>query len=498
MVIAPVATLDPPADEMTLPVLDADDGSLPNITPQAWIALAARNDPPILFHYAGGLSRIEVDERHGPVVRPLTRDALRHHLARAARFEKQGGAEVAPPLVVVRDMMVDPDPPLPVLRGITRCPCVTPHGRIVRAGYDTSSGLYYAPTSDLKIAPVVPERPTTSQIARARELWLELVVDFPFAGPAGRAHAIALGLQPFVRELIDGLTPLYAIDKPDPGTGAGLLAEVLLWPALGDDLPVMAVGKDEDEWRKRLTASLVNSPTALLIDNVKRRLESGALSAAITARAWEDRLLGYTRIVRLPVRCAWIVTGNNLLLSSELSRRAVRIALDAQTERPWLRTGFRHPDLRHWVAQRRSALVAAALTLIAAWDAAGRPEGEPVLGRFESWSRVMGGILAVAGIEGFLSDLDEQYSAVDAEAMAWAEFVNAWRAGFRTREVTVAELWPLVAQVDLGLGEDGLHSQKIRFGKRLAQSADQQRDFGGWKIVAATKRHGVQSWRLTQ
>ena len=36
----------------------------------------------------------------------------------------------------------------------------------------------------------------------------------------------------------------------------------------------MTEGRDEDEWRKRLTAKLRNSPQFLLIDNLHRRLDS--------------------------------------------------------------------------------------------------------------------------------------------------------------------------------------------------------------------------------
>ena len=32
---------------------------------------------------------------------------------------------------------------------------------------------------------------------------------------------------------------------------------------------------------------------------------------AITAPMWEDRVLGLTQMVRVPVRCVWVATGNN-------------------------------------------------------------------------------------------------------------------------------------------------------------------------------------------
>src|SRR3712207_8294493 len=57
-------------------------------------------------------------------------------------------------------------------------------------------------------------------------------------------------------------------------------------------------GRDEDEWRKRITAKLATGSPVLLIDNLRRPLDSAAVAAAITATRWEDRLLGVSQIVR--------------------------------------------------------------------------------------------------------------------------------------------------------------------------------------------------------
>ena len=110
-------------------------------------------------------------------------------------------------------------------------------------------------------------------------------------------------------------------------------------------------------------------------------------------------------------------TGNNPTLSSEIARRTVRIRLDAKRDRPWLRDRFRHPDLRQWVSAHRHELVAAALTLVRTWIATDKPDptGSSALGMFESWSRVTGGILQVAGVPGFLSNLSDFYESTDTE-----------------------------------------------------------------------------------
>jgi putative DNA primase/helicase len=150
-----------------------------------------------------------------------------------------------------------------------------------------------------------------------------------------------------------------------------------------------------------------------------RPLESGTLAAALTALVWEDRILGQSRMIRAPVRCVWLAAANNSILSRELIRQSVRIRIDPIVDRPWLREDFRHRNLREWVRTHRSSLVWAALTLVRAWLATGQPEPElRPLGSYEAWSRVMGGILQVAGVEGFLANLNEFYDPANTEAAA--------------------------------------------------------------------------------
>ena len=191
---------------------------------------------------------------------------------------------------------------------------------------------------------------------------------------------------------------------------------------------------------------------------------------------WQDRWLGRSEMIHVPVRCAWLATGNNPALSNELARRSIRIRLDAKVDRPWLREHFKHPDLREWVRTHRAELIWAALTLGQAWIAAGRPEARPLLGMFEDYCNIMGGVLSVAGIPGFLGNLDEFYTASDAEGNAWRAFVASWADRYGTRDVGVVDLWKIVDPtdgadpIDLQLGDGTERSQKTRLGLRLADA----------------------------
>lgn len=490
-----------------LPTLDAGDHHLPRITGLAWEALYRANDPPRLFRFAGLVSRLERDDQGAPAARTLTEDRLRHELARAATWQiarKDAVLDALPPMAVVRDLLATPDPRLPILDQITEVPIFAPDGSLqLTLGYAARSRAYYAPPAGFTV-PAVADEPDAADVARARDLITQdLLGDFPFVDAPELAHAVGLLILPFVRALIHGPTPLHLIEKPMPGTGASLLADALTLPALGRPVAAMTEGRDEDEWRKRITARLRSGATAILIDNLRERLETASLAAALTSTHWEDRLLGTSDTLRLPVRCAWIATGNNPALSSEIARRTVRIRLDARSDRPWLRRGFRHPNLRAWLLAHRADLVWAALTLGQAWLADGKPirDDAPALGMFEEWSRVVGGVLETAGIAGFLLNLGDFYDQADTEGATLRAFVAAWWETHGERAVGVADLFRLIVQagIDLDLGDKGERSQRIRLGRIVGNLRDRHYPLPGGgtvRIVAAGMAQRAQLWRL--
>src|SRR6185503_8574201 len=256
--------------------------------------------------------------------------------------------------------------------------------------------------------PHVPETPTAEDVRAARALLLDdLLVDFPFAAQSDRAHAVATLVLPFVRRMVSGCTPLHLIEAPTPGTGKGFLADVIAIVALGRPCDPTTITPDEDEARKKITSILARAQPLILLDNVKDGLDSAQLASALTAETWSDRLLGQTKMIDLPNRATWLVTANNPHLSLEIARRCVRVRLDAKTDRPWERKDFKHTPLRDWVRRNRARRVHAVLVLVRSWIAAGRRAGERVLGSFESWAAVVGGILAHAGIPGFLEDTEK-------------------------------------------------------------------------------------------
>jgi hypothetical protein len=228
------------------------------------------------------------------------------------------------------------------------------------------------------------------------------------------------------------------------------------------------------------------------VDNIKDRLDSAALSAAITSPRWEDRLLGGNELLSVPVRTTWMITGNNPALSSEMARRCVRVRLDAGSEHPEDRSGFRHP-LPDWAIEHRAEFVWALLVITQAWIAAGSPAwAERTLGRFEGWTRTIGGIFAIAGLEGFLDNLENFRSISDDEGESWGSFVDAWWDEFTDRGVKASDLYPLARNL-LYLHGDTKSDQEMSLGRQLGQKRD--RRFGD-RFIRKVGTGGSRAWKL--
>jgi hypothetical protein len=129
------------------------------------------------------------------------------------------------------------------------------------------------------------------------------------------------------------------------------------------------------------------------------------------------------------------------------------------------------------------------------WLAKGRPPGAKTLGSFEAWARVVGGVLACAGITGFLENVAALYDAADVAGAAWRSFLAEWALVFGQKTVGVAEVLPVAMRIDgidLGSGEE--RSRAIRLG-RLLQSR-RETIAGGYRLLALGRYQGTARWRL--
>ena len=359
--------------------------------------------------------------------------------------------------------------------------------------------------------PAIPEslsgEDLRNAVKKAVALLEEVIHDFPFDSEASKTNALAALFTPVLRDLIPGPVPMAIFDKPQQGTGASLLVDSISLIATGRPayMTTPPEGRErEEEWRKKATSILLEGRSIVTVDNIEGVLKSAVLGALLTCTYWQDRALGKNELISVLHRTTWFVTGNNVRLSGDMPRRCYTVRLDAKRARPWQRDSskFKHPNLLEWVKEKRGELLVAIFILAKAWIAAGRPlpNNLPNLGSFEDWIKIIGGILAYAGIGGFLENLEEMYDKSEDDD-GWEGFLAAWYEKWGEQRITTSEIKKELAENENLLNSlpgDLDHNDK-GFTRRLghALKARNGRHFlSGLYIEKSRTVQKIASWRV--
>lgn len=446
--------------------IDVSLDDMPALNKEAWQAIEEQNDPPVLFIHGDGLIRTRYDYHDDALIPdPLGPDVMRHELSQMAEWIKTStnaktGAQkmtvAKPPVFLVRDVLASRVIPLPRLHRVVTVPVFAPDGSLLTTpGYNKSSGVIYAPPRGYKSLPV-PDVVTPAHLDEAKKLVEEVLQDFPFsANDAGDSadhdNAIALLLLPFARDLIDGPTPFHLIEASMPGSGKGLLGSALLYPGLGKIIGE-SQPREDDELRKLITTKIIECAPLIYLDNINHPIVAGEFAAALTMDLWGDRILGRSASANAKVRAIWLGTGNNVSMSTEITRRTVRIRLTPQTDRPEERTDFAHDDLMEFIEGHRPELVQAAHVIVKNAIQAGLPKPKSrVMASFIRYSRTIGSILECAGYTQFLANHRELQTGSDAEREALSMFAMTWYEWAQTNGkdlVTTNDLLPIADNID--------------------------------------------------
>ena len=493
------------------PKIQVNNRHLRDVTADALEALLLANNPPEMFVRAGALVRVREDEHGTPQIQLMEMSHVRGRLARVADFVRvteKGETKVNPPEVVVKDLMALSTWPFPALEAVVESPILRSDGSIFDTpGYDPKTRLFYRPVPGFE-CPEIPKSPSRESIRGSLDLINGAIGEFPYGDKSSAANTLALMLTPLVRQAINGPVPIALIDKPQAGTGGSLLAETIALIGTGRTAEMLGAPRDDEEWRKQITAKLAAGGTMVTVDNVEGPLFAPSLARALTARTWTDRILGRSESITLSQRATWIATGNNIILRGDLPRRCYWIRLDAKQSRPWQREGFTHPDLLSWVSEKRGELVGALLTIARAWFAEGRPPSAeiPRLGSFESWTEIVGGMVTFAGVDGFLGNLKELYDKADEGNAEWEAFLEEWWKHRGEDPITVKALAKLINDEallknalpgDLSEALDkGEGSFTRRLGKALAKRAGTRYGEDGLHVTEAGEQRRAKLWSV--
>ena len=373
-----------------------------------------------------------VRPKDAPRIAPLGRPRLRELLARFAVWEQPGAegenAPCHPPDWAVRGVEARGQwRGIRHLEAVVESPVFRADGTILQSpGYDPATGLFYRPEIDF---PPIPERPSKADVERARGDLLEVVQDFPFGNEYHRAAWVSGVLTPLGRFAFHGPSPLHLVDANVPGCGKSLSTDAIALLVFGREMSRMAIPEDNDnEVRKMILSIALAGEPAVLFDNVAGILGGPSLDAALTATRWSGRRLGVSEMASgVPLFTTWYATGNNVVLGGDTSRRTLHVRIESAEEKPEERQDFRHPNLLAWIGQERARLVTAALTILAGYHTAGRPElGLRAWGSFEAWSALIRSAIVWAGLPDPGETRQELAEQANSEVAALRLLIEGW------------------------------------------------------------------------
>lgn len=328
---------------------------------------------------------------------------------------------------------------IPHLFGITTTPFIRRDGVIVsQPGYDPVSGYLFI--DDGTPWQPVPDQPTEEQVTAAVELLHEVVCDFPFEKPEHRSSWLAMLLTTVGRPAIYGPVPMLWVDGNCKGTGKSKLPRLISEIACGSNPTEISYSSDEKELENRLASVLLAGDRIATFDNATGSIRNPVLDRFLTSTIFSTRKFFRQELVKLLNNTVLAVTGNNLTMRGDLSRRVLRARLVTPLERPDRRADFRHPDLFGFVKQNRPELFTAALTILRAHAVAGfpvptvqvtKPDGttacEPArpVGSFREWDTVVRHAMLRIGLPDPALTQDEAHEEDEADSKLLA-FLKAW------------------------------------------------------------------------
>ncbi len=462
-----------------------------------------------IYGFGGNLVTVRNGDG-GPSLMLTAKDSLRVMVNRVVGFAKPQGKEYKtcwPPDEVLGALLNQGQWELPEIKAVVEAPTLRPDGSVVAGpGFDERSGIVFVSGSvDWQ---AVPELPTQDDVVSAF-WWLgEPLRDFPFRAAHHRVAAMAAIITAIIRPAIAGPAPMFLFDATTPGTGKGLLASVVAMIATGRRAPVVPPVEDSDEMRKLITSLAMSGARIAIFDNVTKPIGGPPLDAAVTGTRWQERMLGTNRMFDGPLRPFWGATGNNLRVKGDMHRRVVPIRMASPLEDPESRHDFAYPNLIEWVGEHRPQLVAAALTVVRAYIAAGRPRpsGLARMGGFEEWDELVRAPLIWQGAPDILEGRRE-ISQEEGETAAFRSVLETWARAFRDEACTLQ--WLKRATDGAGDGDIGQVREALielapaKDGKdwdpgraRYVFRRYQGRIFGGLCLVAGDRARSGVNWRV--
>src|SRR5262249_43526256 len=279
----------------------------------------------------------------------------------------------------------------PHVTGVITTPTLRPDGSLLAdPGHDSETELYLLPGFQL---PPIPEHLTKNQANAALQLLIDLLSEFSFKRIGGehekrlnRVVALSGLLTALVRGSLP-TAPMHLVRAHMAGTGKSYLIDTIATIATGRICPVITALKSVDETEKRLGSVVLSGIAMISLDNCTHDLGGELLCQIAERPVVKIRILGRSEMPDCECHTALYATGNNISFKGDMVRRGLVCNLETLDERPELRK-FNRDTLRQ-AAGNRGTYVAAALTIMRAYLAAGAPSVCGPFGSYAEWSTMV-------------------------------------------------------------------------------------------------------------
>jgi hypothetical protein len=277
-------------------------------------------------------------------------------------------------------------------------------------GYDSESSTFTVKSGI--------DYPLDVPLAEAREIWRDILSEFPLNDrkPNGQsrneAALLALALSFYAPALLS-LTSrrLNAmISSNSVGSGKTLLGQMMIIPVYGN-CDVQPVPESDENFRKILDTEALAGSSYVFFDDIEGFFKNRILNSFLTAPTWSGRRMHSLSRFTVPKISQVILTGNNLEVSQDVTRRFLHVKMIVDESNPQDRNINRVID-DAWLTRpaNRRILLGALWAMVREWDGAGRPKAPTEIRGYEEWCRVYASIVAFAGFGDALEPLSAEES----------------------------------------------------------------------------------------
>ncbi len=461
-----------------------------------------------IYQSGGLIVSVKTDLLTGnPAILPVTREALTRILSSRLIWEKfdgrtKGWVRCDPP---VRHISILFDAQnfkhLPPLAGVTRQPYFREiDGQLVtETGYDPISNLFGVFDSK---AYNIPANPTLEMAQEALVLLTDLLVEFHFVADTDKAAALSAMFTAVTRPTLD-FAPGFHAKAPVFGSGKTYYCDLAgAFAGPGGNAKV-SYPTTSEEATKVMLSLLMTGPAVIEFDDMDTDwIPHGTIKRMLTADKITDRILGHSKTATVSTRTLILGSGNNVGPVRDLLRRVLTINIDPRVATP--ATMVYKGDPVKKVREQREKYVSAVLTIILAWQTAGRPtcNDKNIVTYSGAWSDYCRHPLMWLGQPDPATALFEQVTH-DPDAEKLLVLFKEWHIIFGSKATTVrkvvetaqgskADLLDAIREFPI---EDRGSINNSKFGWLLKRNAN--RIVGGFELQKA-EADGRGAWKVIE